>query len=67
MKIGILSRNPRLYSTNRMVEAAKERGHEVLRRPVEGSVDDLGEDVTLGVRFGHQRAIEEAFALLLPS
>ncbi|MDB4283868.1 hypothetical protein N9894_04645 [Akkermansiaceae bacterium] len=29
MKIGILSRNPRLYSTRRLVEAAKERGHEV--------------------------------------
>lgn len=29
MKIGILSRNPKLYSTNRLVEAAKERGHEV--------------------------------------
>ena len=29
MKIVILSRNPRLYSTNRLVEAAKTRGHEV--------------------------------------
>ena len=29
MKIGILSRNPRLYSTRRLVEAAEERGHEV--------------------------------------
>jgi len=29
MKIAILSRNPRLYSTKRLVEAAKERGHEV--------------------------------------
>ena len=29
MKIAILSRNPRLYSTRRLVEAAKERGHEV--------------------------------------
>lgn len=29
MKIGILSRNPRLYSTRRLVEAGKERGHEV--------------------------------------
>ncbi|MCC5874033.1 MAG: 30S ribosomal protein S6--L-glutamate ligase [Gammaproteobacteria bacterium] len=29
MKIGILSRNPRLYSTRRLVEASKERGHEV--------------------------------------
>jgi ribosomal protein S6--L-glutamate ligase len=28
MKIAILSRNPRLYSTKRLVEAAKERGHE---------------------------------------
>lgn len=28
MKIGVLSRNPKLYSTNRLVEAAKERGHE---------------------------------------
>ena len=27
MKIAILSRNPRLYSTRRLVEAAKERGH----------------------------------------
>lgn len=29
MKIGILSRGPKLYSTSRLVEAAKERGHEV--------------------------------------
>jgi glutathione synthase/RimK-type ligase-like ATP-grasp enzyme len=28
MKIAILSRNPRLYSTRRLVEAAVERGHE---------------------------------------
>ena len=30
MKIAILSRNPRLYSTRRLVEAAQERGHEVV-------------------------------------
>ncbi|MCP5207119.1 MAG: 30S ribosomal protein S6--L-glutamate ligase [Hahellaceae bacterium] len=29
MRIGILSRNSKLYSTRRLVEAAKERGHEV--------------------------------------
>ncbi len=29
MKIAILSRNAKLYSTRRLVEAAKERGHEV--------------------------------------
>lgn len=29
MKIAILSRNPKLYSTRRLVEAAEERGHEV--------------------------------------
>lgn len=29
MKIAILSRNPKLYSTRRLVEAAQERGHEV--------------------------------------
>lgn len=29
MKIGILSRNPELYSTRRLVEAAEKRGHEV--------------------------------------
>jgi ribosomal protein S6--L-glutamate ligase len=29
MKIAILSRNPKLYSTRRLVESAKERGHEV--------------------------------------
>lgn len=29
MKIGILSRNSKLYSTRRLVEAAQERGHEV--------------------------------------
>jgi ribosomal protein S6--L-glutamate ligase len=27
MKIAILSRNTRLYSTKRLVEAARERGH----------------------------------------
>ncbi|MFT5762575.1 MAG: ribosomal protein S6--L-glutamate ligase, partial [Polaribacter sp.] len=30
MKIAILSRNPRLYSTRRLVEAAEKRGHEVI-------------------------------------
>lgn len=30
MKIAILSRNPRLYSTRRLIEAAEERGHEVM-------------------------------------
>lgn len=29
MKIAVLSRNPKLYSTRRLVEAAKERGHEI--------------------------------------
>jgi ribosomal protein S6--L-glutamate ligase len=29
MKLGILSRGPELYSTKRLVEAARERGHEV--------------------------------------
>jgi ribosomal protein S6--L-glutamate ligase len=29
MKIAILSRNPKLYSTARLMEAAKQRGHEV--------------------------------------
>ncbi len=30
MKIGILSRNRKLYSTRRLIEAAEERGHEVV-------------------------------------
>ena len=29
MKIAILSRGPKLYSTRRLVEAAEQRGHEV--------------------------------------
>lgn len=29
MKIGMLARNPKLYSHRRLVEAAKERGHEI--------------------------------------
>ncbi len=29
MKIALLSRNPKLYSSRRLIEAAKERGHEV--------------------------------------
>jgi ribosomal protein S6--L-glutamate ligase len=29
MRIGVLSRNPKLYSTRRFVEAASERGHEI--------------------------------------
>ncbi len=29
MKIAVLSRNPKLYSTRRLVEAAEQRGHEV--------------------------------------
>lgn len=30
MKIAVLSRNPKLYSTRRLVEAAEQRGHEVV-------------------------------------
>ena len=30
MKIVILSRNPKLYSTSRLVEAGKEKGHEMI-------------------------------------
>src|SRR5438552_1186116 len=30
MKIAILSRNAKLYSTRRLVEAAEQRGHEVI-------------------------------------
>ena len=30
MKIAVLSRNPRLYSTRRLVEAGRERGHEMV-------------------------------------
>lgn len=30
MKIAVLSRNPRLYSTRRLVEAGIERGHEMV-------------------------------------
>jgi ribosomal protein S6--L-glutamate ligase len=30
MKIAVLSRNPKLYSTKRLIEAARERGHEAL-------------------------------------
>ena len=30
MRIVILSRNPRLYSTKRLLEAAEKRGHEVM-------------------------------------
>jgi ribosomal protein S6--L-glutamate ligase len=30
MKIAILSRGPKLYSTRRLVEAAEQRGHEVI-------------------------------------
>ena len=30
MKIAVLSRNPKLYSTRRIIEAARQRGHEVV-------------------------------------
>ena len=30
MKIAVLSRNPKLYSTNRLVEAGEERGHQMV-------------------------------------
>ncbi|HEX2200973.1 MAG TPA: 30S ribosomal protein S6--L-glutamate ligase, partial [Gammaproteobacteria bacterium] len=29
MKIALLSRNPKLYSTRRLVEAAQKRGHPI--------------------------------------
>jgi ribosomal protein S6--L-glutamate ligase len=43
MKIGILSRNPHLYSTRRLVEAAQLRGHEVR------VIDTLGVAIEIGV------------------
>lgn len=43
MKIGVLSRNPHLYSTHRLVEAAQLRGHEVR------VIDTLGVAIELGV------------------
>ena len=30
MKIAVLSRNPKLYSTSRLVEAGQKRGHEMV-------------------------------------
>jgi ribosomal protein S6--L-glutamate ligase len=56
LKIAILSRNPRLYSTSRLVHAAEQRGHEVrvldvLRcymniTSMRPSMHDKGEDLT---------------------
>ena len=43
MKIGILSRNPHLYSTHRLVEAAQMRGHEVR------VIDTLGVAIEIGI------------------
>jgi ribosomal protein S6--L-glutamate ligase len=43
MKIGILSRNPHLYSTRRLVEAALLRGHEAR------VIDTLGVAIEIGV------------------
>jgi len=40
--IGILTRNPDLYSTRRLIEAARQRGHEVL------TLDTLGCTIHLG-------------------
>lgn len=34
MKIGILTRNPRLYSSKRLIDAAKQRGHEAFTADV---------------------------------
>lgn len=42
MKIGILSRNPHLYSTRRLVEAAQKRGHEAR------VIDTMGVAIELG-------------------
>lgn len=43
MKIGILSRNPHLYSTRRLVETARKRNHEVR------VIDTLGVAIEIGV------------------
>ena len=43
MKIGILSRNPQLYSTRRLVESSQKRGHEVR------VIDTLGVAIEIGV------------------
>jgi ribosomal protein S6--L-glutamate ligase len=42
MRIGVLSRNPDLYSTRRLIEAASQRGHEVR------TLDTLGCTIHLG-------------------
>ena len=44
MKIVILSRNPKLYSTRRLVEAAKEREYESLSYEIEKLKRELGSD-----------------------
>ena len=45
MKIAVLSRNPKLYSTKRLIEAIKQRGHEGLvidHRNCDIVMDDKG-------------------------
>jgi len=68
MKIAILSRNPKLYSTRRLVEAAQQRGHEV--RVLDANdwdrVDDLCAGVDLAVVTVPIRVTEEVIARLAP-
>ncbi|MCP4425461.1 MAG: RimK family alpha-L-glutamate ligase [Chloroflexi bacterium] len=52
MKIGILSRNSNLYSTHRLVEAARRRGHEAR------VIDTLSVAIEIGVADNHEKGIK---------
>ncbi len=52
MKIGVLSRNPLLYSTRRLIQSARSRGHGV------SVIDTLSVAVEVGVESGNDSSIK---------
>lgn len=65
MKIAILSRNPKLYSTSRLVEAAKERGHEVRVINHVRCFMDMGTD-SPSVHYKDEEFTRESFDAVIP-
>jgi ribosomal protein S6--L-glutamate ligase len=59
MKLAILSRSPRVYSTARLLEAAKERGHDVaVYDTLRFAIDLSGDAPDLQYRGAHMQEVE---------
>ena len=65
MKIGVLSRSQRIYSTNRLIEAARERGHEVQVIDHQHCFMDITSDKP-SIHYRDEEYDREAFDAIIP-